>query len=187
MSLMDYLVLGLIAVGLAADTFAVSVARSIPDKKFLLKKSLTIALYFGFFQGMMLIIGWFLGSQVLDLVSSIDHWIALALLCFIGGKMIYESRVLDQPDGDIDQKTLLILSVATSIDALAIGLSFSFLKVAIFEAVIIVGVLTFLLSILGCFLGRTIGHKIKSKAEIFGGIILILIGIKILLEHLGFL
>lgn len=186
MSLMDYFLVSLIAVGLAADAFAVSVAKSMLNKKFLVKKSILIASYFGVFQGLMLVIGWFLGIQVVGIIASVDHWIAFLLLSFIGMKMIYGSEVLDKSD-IIDQKTLLVLAIATSIDALAIGISFSFLNIAIFEAAILVGVLTFAISFLGCFLGRTIGNRINGKAEVVGGIVLILIGLKILFEHLGFL
>ncbi|VVC02525.1 manganese efflux pump MntP [Candidatus Bilamarchaeum dharawalense] len=183
---MDVFTISLIALGLSADAFAVAVARSLADKKMKFSTSLTIAAYFGIFQGIMPIIGWYLGLTVLVFVSGIDHWIAFLLLLFVGGKMIYESRLLEKKVDRLDQKTLLMLSVATSIDALAIGLSFSLLKVMIIEAAAIIGLITFFVSLAGCYLGKKFGHLLENKVEILGGLILIGIGLKILLEHLGF-
>jgi putative Mn2+ efflux pump MntP len=181
----DLLIIALIAVGLSADAFAVAVARSLADKKFNLQKSVLIAGYFGFFQAVMPVIGWFLGIQLLAFASGIDHWIAFLLLLFVGGKMIYESRL--EASGELDQKTLLVLSVATSIDALAIGLTFSFLGIMVIEAAIVIGMITFIISLAGCLIGRRFGRILNGKMGVLGGIVLIIIGIKILFEHSGFL
>ncbi|MFH1785138.1 MAG: manganese efflux pump MntP family protein [Candidatus Micrarchaeota archaeon] len=183
---MDYFIIILIAFGLAADSFTVAVARSMANKKITMKTSLTMATYFGFFQGLMPIFGYSIGTRLIDFVSGIDHWVAFFLLCFVGGKMVYESKVVKK-DSHTDQKTLFILAIATSIDAFAIGLTFSFLKVNILEAAAIIGVITFVVSLIGCKLGKKFGEVLGGKVEILGGIILIFIGLRILLEHLGFL
>jgi putative Mn2+ efflux pump MntP len=179
---MDYWMIIFIAIGLAADAFAVSVARSMANKRARIRSSLVMAASFGFFQGMMPVLGYYLGMILLSFVSSLDHWIAFFLLIFVGGKMIYESKMVKEEE--TDQKTILILSIATSIDAFAIGLSFSFLKIMIFEAAVIIGFVTFVISLSGCYIGRKFGGIIKNKVEIGGGIILILIGLKILVDHL---
>jgi putative Mn2+ efflux pump MntP len=150
-----------------------------------LSEALTIALFFGFFQGLMSIFGWLAGESISDYISAFDHWIAFTLLIIIGAKMIYES-ITNRPNNFLKAysiKVILLLSIATSIDALAVGLSFSFLNISIFFPSIIIGVITFLLSFLGVFVGKRFGKILKNRIEIIGGLILIIIGSKILLEH----
>ncbi len=183
---MNLLLILLIAVGLAMDAFAVSITCGLALKKLKIKHVFTIALSFGFFQGVMPIIGWLAGVGFRSFISSIDHWIAFGLLVIIGGKMIYESSKLESSvkDEELNVTFLLFLSIATSIDALAVGLSFSFLKVEIITPSLIIGVVTFILSMIGVIIGKKVGHLFERKIEVFGGIILILIGFKILLSHL---
>lgn len=188
---MGFVELFLIGVGLAMDAFAVSVCKGLGMKKLDKKGTFLIALFFGGFQALMPLIGWLLGKQFESYITSIDHWIAFVLLAFIGGKMIYEA--LSDKEAEvavtfkIDIKELVMLAVATSIDALAVGITFAFLQVNIWEAVSIIGIVTFVLSAVGVFIGYKFGSKFEKKAEIAGGVILILIGLKILLEHLGVL
>ena len=183
----------LIGVGLAMDAFAVSVCKGLAMDKVNKKQAVVIGLYFGGFQALMPFIGWFLGVSFQKYITSIDHWIAFILLVFIGGKMILEAvkdpdiEEIREKDPPLDHKEMLMLAVATSIDALAVGITFAFLDTPIVEAVVIIGVTTFALSVFGVFVGNFFGTKYKKKAEIAGGIILILIGVKILLEHLGIL
>lgn len=178
----------MIAVGLSADAFAVAVCKGLSVKKASKKHSIIVGLYFGGFQALMPLIGYFLGSTFESLITSIDHWIAFVLLLLIGANMIKESRdTCDKMDDSFSFKAMLPLSVATSIDALAVGVTFAFLDVQIVPAVSFIGVITFALSAVGLWIGNKFGGKYKSKAELLGGIILILMGIKILLEHLGFL
>ena len=181
---MDIAIL-LIALGVAMDSFSVSVANGLSTTTFKISKALTIAFSFGFFQGMMPVIGWMIGESMADFISTFDHWIAFGLLTFIGIKMIHES-ITNKPNNFIrgyTVKVILILSIATSIDALAVGLSFSFLDVSIFFPAIIIGIITFLLSFLGVYIGKRFGGILKNRIEILGGLILIIIGLKILLEH----
>ncbi len=178
----------LIALGLAMDAFAVSVCKGLKMRKVDYKYTLIIAFFFGFFQAMMPVIGWFAGRQFADYISSIDHWIAFALLAFIGGRMVWDA--FHEKDGDggtvvYDFKEITMLAVATSIDALAVGISFAFLDVSIVPAALQIGIITFLLSLLGVLIGNRFGMRFKSKAEVAGGVILILIGVKILLEGLN--
>jgi putative Mn2+ efflux pump MntP len=183
---MDYTIL-LAAIALAMDSFSVAITNGSANQTFKLKEALKVGTCFGLFQAAMPIAGWVAGRQVFDLISGFDHWIAFGLLAFIGAKMIYESvkteskRLLDSPGIGL----LLTLSVATSIDALAVGLGFSFLRVSIVEPAIIIGVVAFLLSFLGVYLGGKLGSFLRNKTEILGGSILIAIGIRILMEHLG--
>lgn len=179
----------LIAVGLSMDAFAVSICKGLAMKKISLKNACIVGLWFGGFQGLMPAIGYLLGSQFEQYITSIDHWIAFVLLSIIGGTMIKEalSKDEDEENASLDIKTMFLLAVATSIDALAIGVTFAFLKVNIIPAVSFIGVITFTLSAIGVKIGNVFGSKYKSKAEIAGGIILIGMGIKILLEHLGIL
>ena len=183
----------LIGVGLSMDAFAVSVCKGLAMKKVNKKQAVIIGLYFGGFQALMPLIGWFLGVRFQKYITSIDHWIAFGLLVFIGGKMILEAirdtevQEIKEKDPPIDYKEMFVLAIATSIDALAVGITFAFLDTPIVEAVIIIGVTTFILSILGVVVGNFFGTRYKKKAEIAGGIILVLIGLKILLEHLGLL
>ncbi len=183
----------LIGVGLSMDAFAVSVCKGLAMDKINKKQALVIGLYFGGFQALMPFLGWLLGVRFQRYIVSIDHWVAFALLAFIGGKMILEAvrgceeGGTGQKDLPLDHKEMLVMAVATSIDALAVGITFAFLKVSIAEAVAIIGSTTFVLSIVGVAVGNFFGIRYKKKAEILGGVILILIGSKILLEHLGIL
>lgn len=178
----------LIAVGLSMDAFAVSICKGLSVKKLEVKHALLVGLYFGGFQALMPLIGWLLGYRFEHLISSVDHWIAFFLLLVIGGNMIKESRgEAEKLSDDFAFRAMLLLAVATSIDALAVGISFAFLSVDILPAASLIGATTFLLSAAGCYIGRAFGAKYKSRAELAGGMILILIGTKILLEHLGVL
>ena len=183
----------LIGVGLAMDAFAVSICKGLAMEKVNKKQAVVIGLYFGGFQALMPLIGWFLGVSFQKYITSIDHWIAFILLVFIGGKMIWEAvkdpdiEEIREKDPPLNHKEMVMLAVATSIDALAVGITFAFLNTPIIEAIVIIGVTTFALSIFGVFVGNFFGTKYKKKAEIAGGIILVLIGAKILLEHLGVL
>ena len=179
----------LIGVGLSMDAFAVSICKGLAMRRVNKKQALVIGLFFGGFQALMPFIGWALGTQFESYITSIDHWIAFALLAFIGGKMIAEAVrpedenvEIDKLDPPLDLKEMLVLAVATSIDALAVGITFAFLR----EAVMIIGLTTFCISIGGVYVGNFFGNRYKKKAELAGGIILVLIGVKILLEHLGF-
>ena len=176
----------LISIGLAMDAFAVSICKGLSMKRKNLKKAIIIGGYFGFFQMIMPIIGYLLGYSFSGLVENIDHWIAFGLLCFIGGKMIIEAFGEEESaDDKTDFKTMLGLAVATSIDALAIGITYAFLDPEnSMIAFIIIGIVTFILSVLGVKIGNKFGDEFESKAEFIGGIILVGIGIKILLEHL---
>lgn len=183
----------LMGVGLAMDAFAVSVCKGLAMRKVNKKQAFIIALFFGGFQALMPFIGWALGIQFERYITSIDHWIVFILLGFIGGKMIVEAvkpeedEEIEQMDPPLDIKQLTILAVATSIDALAVGITFAFLNYPIVEAITIIGVITFIICIAGVYVGNFFGSKYKNKAELAGGLILILIGLKILLSHLGIL
>ena len=178
----------LIAVGLSMDAFAVSVCKGLSVGKVTVKHAATAGLYFGGFQALMPLIGFFLGTQFRSLIENFDHWVAFALLVIIGVNMIRESReTSDELNSSFSFRSMLPLALATSIDALAVGVTFAFLQVNIVPAVSFIGVITFLLSAAGVKIGNVFGLKYKSKAELAGGIVLILIAIKILLEHLGVL
>lgn len=181
----------LVAIGLSMDAFAVSLCKGLDMRKFNRKHAAIIAIFFGGFQGLMPLIGWFLGKQFEQYITKIDHWIAFVLLAFIGGKMIYEALKKDECCAvnaeKLDIKEILMLAIATSIDALAVGITFAFLQTAIIPAVSLIGVITLVLSFIGVFIGNRFGTKCSNKAELAGGIVLILIGLKILLEHLGIL
>ncbi len=183
---MHYLELLIIALGLSMDAFAVAVCKGLAQHQHSIKNSLITGLYFGGFQALMPLLGYFLGKQFAGAITSVDHWIALALLSIIGINMIRESRSCDvKASNSFGFKNMVVLSLATSVDALAIGITFAFLKVDIVAAVLTIGVITFAISFAGVKLGSVFGSRFKSKAEIAGGIILILMGLKILLEHLG--
>ncbi|MEG1458149.1 MAG: manganese efflux pump MntP family protein [Acetivibrio sp.] len=187
---MDLLQLILIAVGLAMDAFAVSICKGLQMKRVDYKYAVLIAAFFGVFQAGMPWIGWVLGRQFEKYITNVDHWIAFILLVFIGGKMIIEAFKTGEEDaGDVkyDLKEILVLALATSIDALAIGITFAFLQMKILVPMLLIGIITFFLSIIGVLVGNRFGTKYKSKAELAGGIILILIGLKIVLEHMGVL
>lgn len=177
----------LMGVGLAMDAFAVSICKGLSMQKMEWKKAGIIGLYFGGFQAMMPIIGYFLGVGFEDKIKSIDHWIALVLLSIIGINMIREAfSDEEEADDKIDFKTMVVLAVATSIDALTVGVTFAFLSVNIWFAITVIGIITLVMSMIGVKIGNVFGDKYKSKAEITGGVILILLGIKVLLEHLGY-
>lgn len=186
---MGLIELFLIAVGLSMDAFAVSVCKGLAMPKCTFKKAAIVGLWFGGFQALMPAIGYVLGAQFQETIASIDHWIAFVLLALIGGNMIHEALDNDEEEADtsLDVKTMFLLAVATSIDALAIGITFAFLKVNIIPAVCFIGIVTFIISFAGVKIGNVFGVRYKNKAEIVGGVILILLGLKILLEHLGFL
>jgi putative Mn2+ efflux pump MntP len=179
----------IIALGLAMDAFAVSIASGVTIQQMRLRQTLTIALSFGFFQGIMPILGWMAGLGFREHIAAYDHWLAFLLLAGVGAKMIYESFQLEDDECDEFCMTggrLLLLSIATSIDALAVGLSLSFINVTIFLPALMIGVVTFILSYAGVMIGKKAGHLFEGKIEIAGGLILIGIGFKILLEHLFF-
>ena len=176
-----------IAFGLALDSFSVSITSGLIIKRLKINSALRIAMFFGFFQTIMPFLGWLAGINIIDLISGADHWIAFGLLSFIGCRMIYETIKTESSKkiiNPLNVNVLLMLSVATSIDALAVGLSLSFLKISIVTPAVIIGIITFLLSFLGVFVGKRFGHFFENKIEVIGGLILIGIGIKILIEHL---
>jgi putative Mn2+ efflux pump MntP len=185
---MTILELIIIAIGLSMDAFAVSIGKGLSLKKIKLSHALKVGLWFGGFQALMPIFGYLLGSTFAEIVSAYDHWVAFVLLALIGGNMIKESL---EKDCECNEKsshgfgitTMFTLAVATSIDALAIGVTFAFFNVAIIPAIITIGLTTFIFSVIGLKIGNIFGCKYKSHAELFGGIILILIGLKILIEH----
>ena len=186
---MDLLTLLTLAVGLAMDAFAVSICKGLAMREKVLKKGIIVGLWFGGFQALMPTIGFFLGTQFKDQITSIDHCIAFVLLGLIGINMVKEALSNDeeQADDSIAVKEMFMLAVATSIDALAVGITFAFLNVHIVSAALMIGVCTFLISFVGVKIGNIFGTKYKSKAELAGGIILILLGFKILFEHLHIL
>lgn len=183
MGIVELLVL---SVGLGMDAFAVSVCKGIGMKKMNWKKACIIGLYFGGFQAIMPVLGYFLGTAFETIVTNVDHWIAFILLTAIGANMIKEafSDETENCNEDICFKTMLVLAIATSIDALAVGITFAFLNVNLIFAVVLIGLITFVLSVIGTKVGNRFGSKYENKAELAGGVILILLGIKILLEHL---
>ena len=175
----------LIAVGLSMDAFAVSICKGLSIKKLGARHAALVGLYFGGFQALMPLIGWALGYRFEHIIESVDHWIAFALLTIIGLSMIREANKAEELNDDLGFKTMVLLAVATSIDALAVGVTFAFLQVRILPAASLIGVTTFLISAAGVYIGHVFGLKYRAKAEIAGGVILIGIGMKILLEHLG--
>ncbi|MGE5631652.1 MAG: manganese efflux pump MntP family protein [Caulobacteraceae bacterium] len=205
---MDLLSIALIGLGLSMDAFAVSVTSGITIRKLNAGHLLKIGGYFGGFQALMPAIGWAVGSQFKNYIISIDHWIAFGLLFLIGAKMVYEVFEHEEETGDEGVKLaevavaeqdalneekqlkagrMLMLAIATSIDALAVGVSFAFLQVSIISASLLIGVITFVVCVTGALIGKRFGDLLKNKAEIAGGLILILIGLNILNEHLNFL
>lgn len=184
---MGILEIFLIGIGLSMDAFAVSVCKGLSMKKLDWKKAIIIALYFGVFQAVMPVIGYLLGTTFESLVTQVDHWIAFILLGIIGANMIKEAlgKESENSNDKVDFKTMIVLAIATSIDALAVGITFAFLKTKLLSSVAIIGVITFVLSLLGVKIGNKFGDKYEKKAEFLGGVILILIGVKILIEHLG--
>lgn len=189
---MGFIELLLVGLGLSMDAFAVAVCKGLNMVKINKKNMFFIALTFGFFQGFMPFLGYLLGNSFEQYITSIDHWIAFVLLGLIGLNMIKESFEKDEEcsgcENDVlDIKELLMMGIATSIDALAVGITFAFLKVDILQATLTIGITTFILSMIGVYIGNQFGSRFKNKAELAGGCILILIGLKILLEHLNIL
>ena len=186
---MGIIELFVLAVGLSMDAFAVSVCKGLSLGKIKWKHMCIAGAWFGGFQALMPLIGYFLGRFFADMIEQYDHWVAFILLVLIGGNMVKEALGGEEEDLDcsMSPKTMFVLAVATSIDALAVGVTFAFLKVAIVPAVTFIGVVTFVCSAIGVKIGSIFGVKYKSKAELCGGIILILIGVKILLEGVGIL
>ena len=184
-----------IGVGLSMDAFAVAICKGLGMHRVNWRHSFVIALFFGGFQALMPLAGYLLGSQFASFVEPVDHWIAFALLALIGGKMLWDAFHEDDGSGGekaqgeekLDLKELLMLAVATSIDALAVGISFAFLEVNIWEAITVIGLTTFVLSLVGVCVGNRFGARYERPSTIVGGIVLILIGLKILVEHLGLL
>lgn len=181
----------LLGVGLAMDAFAVSICKGLGMSKVNGKQCLVIGLFFGGFQALMPFLGWFLGSTFAEKIKVIDHWIAFVLLGYIGIKMIAdaikewkEETKVEEMDAPLDIKEMFLLAIATSIDALAVGITFSFLDVAIAFACTIIGVVTFVISCGGVFVGNIFGERYKAKAQIIGGVILVVLGLRILLTHL---
>ena len=186
---MGYPALFILAVGLSMDAFAVAVCKGLSIRVLLPRHAVIVGLWFGAFQALMPAIGWLLGAAFADMIAAVDHWIAFVLLAFIGGNMIRESFDKDEEECDpsLAPTTMLLLAVATSIDALAVGVTFAFLRVDIVPAVTLIGICTFLISAAGVKIGNVFGARYKSKAELSGGVVLVLIGLKILLDHLGML
>lgn len=189
---MSFVELLMIAIALSMDAFAVAICKGLEMPKIKYQRAILIALFFGVFQGLMPVIGYLVGFQFKSFIESFDHWIAFALLAIIGGKMLYEGIKEGKEEIACETKpfkigNLFVLAIATSIDALAVGVSFAFLEVKIVLSASIIAITTFAISFIGVVIGNKFGCKYRSKAEIAGGIILILIGIKIVLSHLGIL
>ena len=186
---MSFIEILLIGIGLSMDAFSVSICKGLTTKKFSIKTAVLCGLWFGGFQALMPVIGYFLGVQFESLITNIDHWIAFGLLFLIGVNMIREAfgEEKDEKSSNNDTKTMFLLAIATSIDALAVGVTFAFLQVGIWKAILIIGITTFVFSFTGVAIGNFFGSKYSKPASIIGGVILILIGTKILLEHLGIL
>lgn len=185
---MSFLTLLLVAVGLSADAFAVALGKGLQMKRLSGHGILALAVTFGLFQGLMPVLGWAVATGFADYVTSVDHWIAFGLLALIGGKMIWEAFGDDDEDagdGRVPFGELMLLGVATSIDALAVGISFAFLDVSVAGAAVLIGVTTFGLTAVGVVLGHRAGVRFRGPAEVVGGLVLIGIGLKILLEHTG--
>ena len=187
---MEILTIILLAIGLAMDAFAVSICKGLAMGKAQWRSMIVIGLWFGAFQAIMPIIGYFLGRSCYDLIKDYDHWIAAALLFLIGANMIREALSGEEEDvnADIGFKVMLILAIATSIDALAIGISIAMdSDGSIFVSALVIGVITMVISMVGVKIGSVFGDRFGTKAEILGGVILILIGVKVILEHTGYL
>mgnify|MGYP004517455007 CR=1 FL=1 len=190
---MGFIELFLVGVGLSMDAFAVSICKGLGMKRLNMKQALVIGLFFGGFQALMPFLGWALGTQLADLITPIDHWIAFILLAVIGGKMLLdafrggEEEADEATDAKLDLKELFMLAIATSIDALAVGITFAFLGVDIVFAIVVIGATTFVISVAGVAVGHAFGARYEKGATVVGGVVLILIGLKILLEHLGIL
>ena len=182
---MDVIDIALIAVGVSMDAFAVSVCKGLSLQKVRPEHGFKCGIYFGGFQALMPLIGYYLGTLFANLIAAIDHWIAFVLLAYIGGQMILEARKSEELDDKMDVRTMFVLAVATSIDALTVGVTMAFLKVNIWLIITAIGLTTFAFSYVGTMIGSKVGAAYGSRAKITGGIILIALGTKILLEHLG--
>ncbi len=186
MRLIEIIIIGF---GLSMDAFAVSISSGFAIKNLKIKHACAIAFIFAFFQALMPAVGWLAGTTLKSYITTVDHWIAFGLLGFIGSKMIYESYMIDEAEKENNPLRLLVLltlAVATSIDALAVGVTFAFLQITILKPALIIGVITFVVCFLGVYLGRRFGALFEKKMEFLGGCILIAIGVKILIEHLFF-
>ena len=187
---MTLLEIFLVGVGLSMDAFAVAICKGLAMPRVNRKRTLLIGLYFGVFQALMPLLGWLLGTSFSRYIQVFDHWIAFVLLAFIGGKMLWnvfhekEESAAEKSDARLDHKELFMLAIATSIDALAVGIAFACLDVQIWSSVSIIGCVTLVLSFCGVWIGNRFGNRFEKKAEIAGGVVLILIGVKILLDHL---
>lgn len=178
----------ILAVGVSMDALAVAICKGLSIQKLKLRHAIIVGLWFGAFQALMPTIGWLLGSAFTELITSIDHWVAFVLLGIIGGNMVREAlsrKEDDEVDPSLAFGAMLVLAIATSIDALAVGVTLALLNVNILATVLSIGLCTFIISTIGVKIGNVFGMKFKSKAELLGGVVLILIGLKILLEHLG--
>jgi putative Mn2+ efflux pump MntP len=185
---MDIVSVFLIATGLAMDAFAVSVASGLAEQKLRFRYAFKIAIFFGMFQAIMPVAGWLMGFGLRAYIAEVDHWVAFGLLVLVGGKMIYESFKLKEAEnqsGPHGIYVLLLLSIATSIDALAIGVSLTLINVPIMTPAVVIGIVTFVFSCSGVYIGNKFGHFFEKKIEALGGLILIGIGLKILIEHLS--
>lgn len=184
---MSFITILMIALGLSIDCFAVAISSGIALKCFKVRYAFRVGIFFGGFQALMPVIGWLAGLSFKNYIEGFDHWIAFILLAIIGGKMIYEALLLEEAEKSCDPRNLLLvtgLAIATSIDALAVGVSFSVLGISIVNPVLIIGIVSFIMAFSGMYIGDKFGDIFGKKVEIFGGIVLILIGLKILLEHL---
>lgn len=183
---MDVFTAVLIAIGLAMDALAVSIAKGIVIDRYRRRSALLLASFFGGFQMLMPVIGWLVGLGFETIIMGVDHWVAFGLLAFIGLKMIYDStrKEAEKKEENLKLLSILTLAIATSIDALMVGLSFAFLNIAILEPILVIGLITFLLSITGFFFGCGLGRVFGKKVKLVGGLILIAIGFRILFEHI---
>lgn len=184
---MGFIEMFLLAVGLSMDAFAVAVCKGLSMQKMSLSKAVIVGLWFGGFQALMPLIGYLLGTNFREQIEKIDHWTAFGLLVIIGGNMIHEafSKNEDEVNDSIKVRDMFVLAIATSIDALAVGITLACIKVSVIPAISFIGIVTFGLSVIGVKVGTVFGTRYKSGAELAGGVILILLGTKILLEHLG--
>ena len=176
----------LIGIGLSMDAFAVAICKGLSMRKIDVRQTVTVALFFGGFQALMPFLGWALGKQFEQYITQYDHWIAFVLLVYIGGKMLWEalhSKGEDTAPANFNIKELLILAIATSIDALAVGVSMAFMNVPVLLSAVVIGVVAFVLSVVGGLAGRRLGALFQRRAELVGGLVLVGIGIKILVEH----
>ena len=185
---MSIVELFILAVGLSMDAFAVAVCIGLSFPKVSKKEPLIVGFYFGLFQAAMPLVGYMAARMFADMIIAYDHWVAFALLCFLGGKMIFVSirdRGCECEEASLRPADMLPFAIATSVDALAVGISLAFLRASIVPAVLLIGVVTFLISVIGVKIGKRLGLGLKTKAELFGGVVLILIGLKILTEHIS--